>query len=119
MNPSPTLTNWLRIPAALLLAAYLLVTGTLDLHHNHGSVDCDGSGVCESGQVPDTVVLNFTEAGDTAPCPVLQFTLSHAPGPPPVLDAIRATFSLYCQFETDEPLVASINLPSPRAPPFA
>ncbi len=119
MNPIPTLTSWLRIPAVLLLAAYLLVTGTLDLHHNHGSVDCGGMGVCESGQVPDDAGLTLTEPGNTAPCPVLQFTLSHAPGPPPAQDAVRVVYSLCCQIDIDEPLVASVVLPSPRAPPVA
>ena len=119
MNLIPSTSRLIRIPAILLLAVYLLVTGTLDLHHNHGSVDCDGAGTeCGLPHVPVERV-SITEHDHDDPCPVLTYTLSHAPGPPPVANSVQVPFSSFVLTDREEPLISSVALPSPRAPPFS
>ncbi len=65
------------IIALALLAVYIPLTATLDLHHNHSHEE-----VCCTGDLPAAVsaghaIHSHGESHD--PCPVLVLTQSHAP----------------------------------------
>ncbi len=58
--------------SVLLLALYLPLIATLDLHHNHDPAHC-----CEHSDEAHLPALD--ERHEHAPCPVLLLTLAHAP----------------------------------------
>ena len=100
--------------ALTLLTLYASFVVTLDLHHNH-AVHLPGS------MAPSLVSLEdsqFASAQQHAPCPVLQFSLAHAPGPN---NTIHHTFDMVSLL-VGEAICCDFRFyltPSERAPPSA
>ena len=95
-----------------LLTLYLSSAVTLDLHHNHSS-HLPGS---TAPAVVDSADISSTTSSHHAPCPVQQFSLSHAPVSMVELDAVFASLAglhTTC-LRIDSRLVLT---PSERAPP--
>ncbi len=65
--------NSRNIISFVLLASYLLLAITLDLHHNHSSI------LPEYSTTPAVSPAEFHNHEHAEPCPVLLFSLSHAP----------------------------------------
>ncbi|MBD3166234.1 hypothetical protein GF324_06530 [bacterium] len=102
-----------RIPrrlAFVLLVVYVLMTGTLDLYHNH-SVDVTLPG--------DPAVSLWTccdQPGEHDPCPVLLFSLSHSTLPPTAIDALTSDIPLFRSI-TNEPRSHTPHSSAARDPP--
>ena len=104
-----------QIVALALLTVYAPFVATLDFHHNHsGKMLWPGERVVEDASNPAVQAMLHND-----PCPVQQFTLSHAPVHIAVFDqdAVRVETSI----PGVQDLVAELYSapPSQRAPPRA
>ncbi|MCB2200197.1 hypothetical protein KQI63_12370 [bacterium] len=97
-----------------LLTLYLSSVVTIDLHHNHAA-HLPGT---SDPAVVHSVEVAITSGAHHAPCPVQQFSLSHAPVSTVELSTIEVALVRLCTdcFHVDSRLALT---PSERAPPLA